>query len=56
MKSAITANEKKEAPRRYSHTPGRLIGHDVKLHGLYVFCGRAFLALRNIETDALALG
>ena len=55
VRSAIAENKKK-APRRDSLTPGRLIGHDVKLHGLYVFRCRAFLALCNIETDTLALG
>jgi hypothetical protein len=55
IQAEITANEK-EAPRRDLFTPERLFGHDVKLNGFDVFCGRALLALRNIETDALALG
>jgi len=55
IQAEIHANEK-EALRRDSCAPERLFGHGVELNGFYVFCGRAFLALRNIETDALALG
>jgi hypothetical protein len=56
MQSVITVNEKKRHPGAILTRRNASSVIKKKLHGFYVFRCRAFLTLRNIETDALALG